>query len=123
MSTDEKKSASQVQVQTQVKNKGKNYSNYYCKYYMEGYCPFGRRCYGKHIILKKGYCKSIPCDYFLKNIECPNEKNGNCWFSHYIPENYKTEICRNVFTRGYCHRGDKCTFAHSKDELRTKKND
>ncbi len=32
-------------------------------------------------------------------------------------QNYKTELCRN-WESGYCEFGEKCTFAHGKEELR-----
>ena len=34
---------------------------------------------------------------------------------------YKTEMCKNWLAVGYCSYGDKCKFAHGKDELYEKK--
>ena len=34
--------------------------------------------------------------------------------------NFKTVMCKNYREKGFCKFGDKCTFAHGKDELRRK---
>ena len=34
-----------------------------------------------------------------------------------IDSNYKTELCKKFQSRGFCPYGNKCRFAHGKEEL------
>jgi len=48
----------------------------------------------------------------------PDEKNK---LAESYKMKYKTEMCKNFDTRGFCKWGNNCCFAHGKHELRQKK--
>lgn len=35
-----------------------------------------------------------------------------------LPANYKTSLCTHYEENGYCFKGDNCTYAHGRKELR-----
>lgn len=43
------------------------------------------------------------------------QKNYNSKINH---QKYKTQICRHFEAQGSCSLGNKCSFAHGKEELR-----
>ena len=104
-----------------IKTSGKDISqqktkkDYFCGFYKKGNCPFGENCHSSHESSIRKFI-SIPCKFFLKNEECKNGKN--CWFAHYIPNNYKTKMCESFLYKGICPQMNQCCFAHSKEELR-----
>lgn len=85
--------------------------NTFCKYIAEGkICPFGdEQCKFTHPT------KSL-CKYIAAKEPCLNRK---CTFFHpKPPANKKIWFCKNLIQSGKCRFGDKCVFAHTKDEIR-----
>ena len=65
---------------------------------------FNRNLLRKYIQLEK--------NFLLLQFQLQEKKQTN--------SNYKTELCKKFQTRGYCPYGNKCRFAHGKEELITK---
>ena len=71
---------------------------------------------------QSGYC------YYKRDISCLTssqmtnsiEPQSSSYKPKISNEKYKTELCKNYITNGWCKWSDNCFFAHGKQELRSK---
>ena len=116
-----------------------------CKYYLpQGYCDLKDDCkfgHGDRDGYNGGQFKTKLCRVFLQAGSCPN--GFGCSFAHgdsdlrsvwpgsgvrggagaprFPGDNMKTVMCKNWMELGTCSFGDKCTFAHSEEQIRNGK--
>ncbi len=66
------------------------------------------------IFLQSGHCNRMNCDYAHgeQELRCENPDVPKV-----IRGNYKTVMCNNWGTKGFCHHENSCTFAHGEHEL------
>jgi len=76
--------------------------------------------------------KAKMCQFAAMGKECRKQKTGECQFAHTKEEQAKfsgladsrketikkTRMCANIQTSGRCPHGKKCSFAHTREELR-----
>ena len=94
-----------------------------CKYFMEGGCKKGDQCSHAHsadeLQVKPVLSKTRMCKQILRLGNC---NDPQCTFAHDIAELvsanafFRTKMC-DFHLNGSCKLGDKCRYAHSKDEL------
>ena len=76
------------------------------------------KCVQCKIYLQAGHCNRINCDYAHGEDELRHENPDT---PKVIKGNYKTVLCNNFMSRGFCFHEDACTFAHGQHELNSGK--
>ena len=95
-----------------------------CKYYLENACRKGNLCSHAHsedeLQNKPVLSKTRMCKQILRNGNCIDPE---CCFAHEIDELvaanafFRTKMCEFHISGNGCKLGDKCRYAHSRDEL------
>ena len=74
------------------------------------------KCLMCNIYVQTGHCNRVNCDFAHGEQELRNEYPDN---TKPMKVNYKTVLCNNFKSRGYCFHEDACNFAHGDQELNT----
>jgi hypothetical protein len=95
-----------------------------CKYFLENACRKGNLCSHAHspdeLQNKPVLSKTRMCKQILRNGNCIDPE---CSFAHEIDELvaanafFRTKMCEFHVSGNGCKLGDKCRYAHSRDEL------
>merc|ERR1712205_258050 len=101
-----------------------------CKNFRDkGFCKFGAKCnfaHGESELRKldEAMGLSLPARPQSPDSETSSQtssdRRSECSVCIGGASNFKTSMCKNYREKGFCKFGDKCNFAHGKDELRRK---